>query len=432
MKATNLSDASESVTYAEAVQRGLGRKRGLFFPDAVPPLGDPSVLLEMSQVERATHVLGAWVGDELDAHTLRGICTRAFPFPAPLVQVDETTWALELFHGPTLAFKDFGARFMAQCLGAFRAARSSAAEGRTTILTATSGDTGAAVAHAFYRVPGIDCVVLYPKGRISRLQEQLFCTLGENVTTVAVEGTFDDCQTLVKQAFDSDAVRARLGLTSANSINLARLLAQVTYYVEAWAQLPSAAREASPLISVPSGNFGNLTAGLFAKAMGLPLSDFCAATNANDTVPRYLSEGTWTPRATVPTSSNAMDVSHPSNWIRVETLHARQGWPLASLRAGAVSDDASADALRRLHAMGYLCEPHGAIGYEVLHHAREPGRPGVFLCTAHPAKFKESVDATLGLDIPLPPALAERESMPNLSTTIEAEFDALSAVLDSL
>ena len=423
MISTNLSDSTERVTFGEAVRRGLGRKRGLFFPDAVPSLGDPQALLEMTQVERAAHILGAWVGDELGHDTVLGICARAFTFPAPLVQVDEQTWALELFHGPTLAFKDFGARFMAQCLAELRG------DAPTTILTATSGDTGAAVAHAFYKVPGIECVVLYPKGRISRLQEQLFCTLGENVTTVAVEGTFDDCQALVKQAFDDDTLRSARGLTSANSINVARLLAQITYYAEAWAQLPQEAREASPLVCVPSGNFGNLTAGLFARAMGLPLTDFCAATNANDTVPRYLASGVWAPHATVPTTANAMDVSHPSNWVRVETLHTRQGWPLASLRAGAIGDDLTADALRRLHAQGYLCEPHGAIGYEVLRHTRESGRPGVFLCTAHPAKFKESVDAALGLDIPLPPALAEREHMENLSLTVPAELSALRGIL---
>lgn len=425
MRATNLSDPTETVSFATAIRRGLGRNRGLYLPDAIPRLANVKGLLIRDSHGRAVDVLDALIGDEIPRDALDGIVRRAFTWDTPLVPVTDRICALELYWGPTLAFKDYGARFMAEALAHLHGGE------RVTILTATSGDTGAAVAHAFHGASGIDCVVLYPKGRISRLQEQLFCTLGGNVHTVAVDGTFDDCQALVKQAFDDDALRARHGLNSANSINLARLVAQVTYYFEAAARLPLDARERA-VYCVPSGNFGDLTAGLVARAMGLPARRFVTATNTNDTVPRYLATGRWEPRATIQTLSNAMDVSVPSNWPRVEALMERQGWATETLGRGVVTDAATEAAIRRLHALGYLSEPHGAVAFDVLERELGDGEVGVFLCTAHPAKFKETVDRVLGMDLPLPSALAERAELPLLSASIPPQFDAVQAVLDSL
>ena len=276
MQLYNIKDHSEVVSFAQAVRQGLGRDQGLFFPAEIKKLPDVDQLLKMPLVERSEKVLRNFLGDELP--DLAGILSRAFTFPAPLVKVSENTYALELFHGPTLAFKDFGGRFMAQALQAVSNGQ------HITILTATSGDTGAAVAHAFYGLKGIDVVILYPKGKISNLQEKLFCTLGGNIRTVAINGTFDDCQALVKKAFDDEELRKAIGLNSANSINISRLLAQVCYYFEAVAQLPEDKRD-NVVFSVPSGNFGDVTAGLLAKACGLPVKRFVIATNANDTVP---------------------------------------------------------------------------------------------------------------------------------------------------
>ncbi len=425
MRASNLSDPSEQVSFATAIRKGLGRDRGLYFPDAIPKLQDVRGLLVADPHTRAVAVLDALVGDEIPTDALRGIVTRAFTWDTPLVPVTDRICALELYWGPTLAFKDYGARFMAEALAHLHGGE------RVTILTATSGDTGAAVAHAFAGAPGIDCVVLYPQGRISRLQEQLFCTIGGNVHTVAVDGTFDDCQALVKQAFDDPALRARHGLNSANSINLARLVAQVTYFFEAAARLPFDARERA-VYCVPSGNFGDLTAGLMARAMGLPARRFITATNANDTVPRYLATGTWEPRDTVQTLSNAMDVSVPSNWPRVQALMRTQGWALDDLGRGVVSDAATEDAIRRLHGLGYLSEPHGAVAFAVLERELTDGEVGVFLCTAHPAKFKETVDRVLGMELPLPPALAARAELPLLSQRIAPRLAEVLAVLEAL
>ena len=281
---------------------------------------------------------------------------------------------------------------MAQCLAQFKD------DGKITILTATSGDTGAAVAHAFYGMENINVVVLYPKGKISPLQEKLFCTLGGNITTVAVEGTFDDCQAMVKQAFDDQELKETIGLNSANSINISRLVAQICYYFEAFAQLNEQQRK-NLVVSVPSGNFGDLTAGLLAKALGLPIKRFIAATNENDTVPRYLAEGTWSPKETIATLSNAMDVSQPNNWPRIEELFKVKGWSLSELGYGKLSDAETKVVLTDLDKLGYLCEPHGAIAYSELTKQLKEDETGLFLCTAHPAKFKESVESILGKSI---------------------------------
>ncbi|EJL6999205.1 threonine synthase [Vibrio cholerae] len=422
MKLYNIKENDEQVSFGQAVRQGLGHNQGLFFPAQLPKFDDIDALLAEDFVSRSSKILSALIGDELPADKIRAMVDSAFQFAAPIAKVKEGVYALELFHGPTLAFKDFGGRFMAQSLAAVSNG------GKITILTATSGDTGAAVAHAFYGMPDINVVILYPKGKISPLQEKLFCTLGKNIHTVAINGDFDACQALVKQAFDDAELRQQIGLNSANSINISRLMAQICYYFEAAAQMSKAERE-NLVISVPSGNFGNLTAGLLAKALGLPVKRFIAATNANDTVPRYLETGRWEPKPTVATTSNAMDVSQPNNWPRIEELCQRMGWGLETLGKGAVSDEESAQAVQELYDLGYLCEPHGSIAYRVLEEQRQPQETGLFLCTAHPAKFKEVVDEILGTDIALPAPLAKHAVMELLSQELNADFAALRALL---
>ncbi|MGF1708515.1 threonine synthase [Enterovibrio baiacu] len=422
MKLYNIKENDEQVSFGQAVKQGLGRNQGLFFPSELPAFDDVDALLEKDFVSRSTDILSAFIGDELPQETVRSMVENAFQFPAKVEKVTDSVSALELFHGPTLAFKDFGGRFMAQSLAAVSDG------GKVTILTATSGDTGAAVAHAFYGMENINVVILYPKGKISPLQEKLFCTLGGNIHTVAVNGTFDDCQAMVKQSFDDAELRQAIGLNSANSINISRLMAQICYYFEAASQLTPAQRE-NLVISVPSGNFGNLTAGLLAKAIGLPIKRFIAATNVNDTVPRYLKTGEWTPTPTIPTLSNAMDVSQPNNWPRIEELCQRKGWGLNELASGAVTDEETAETLKAMFDAGYLCEPHGAIAYRLLEEQLQDGEYGLFLCTAHPAKFKESVDDILGQDIPLPGPLAKHAVMELLSAERDADFAQIRAYL---
>ena len=422
MNLYNIKHPEEQVNFAQAVRQGLGKDQGLFFPENIPHLSNIDELLALPLVERSQKILGALIGEEIPQAQLEQMVRNAFTFPAPIVQVEDNIYALELFHGPTLAFKDFGGRFMAQALATVRG------DGKITILTATSGDTGAAVAHAFYGLENIDVVILYPKGKISPLQEKLFCTLGGNIRTIAINADFDACQALVKQAFDDAELRQAIGLNSANSINISRLLAQVCYYFEAVAQLSKEQRE-NLVVSVPSGNFGNLTAGLIAKTLGLPIKRFIAATNANDTVPRYLHSGNWSPNATVATLSNAMDVSRPNNWPRVEELFKRNGWALSELHSAAISDAQTEDTLRAMNQLGYLCEPHGAVAYEVLKQDLQADEIGLFLCTAHPAKFKESVERILDLTLPLPEALDKHNKLPLLSDEMENDFAQLKAYL---
>ncbi|EGU61886.1 threonine synthase [Vibrio nigripulchritudo ATCC 27043] len=422
MKLYNIKENDEQVSFGQAVRQGLGRNQGLFFPSELPKFEDVDALLAEDFVTRSGKILSAFIGEELSPEQVNQLVDAAFQFPAPIKQVKDGVYALELFHGPTLAFKDFGGRFMAQSLAAVSDG------GKITILTATSGDTGAAVAHAFYGMENINVVILYPKGKISPMQEKLFCTLGKNIHTVAINADFDACQSLVKHAFDDAALREEIGLNSANSINISRLMAQICYYFEAAAQMSKEERE-NLVVSVPSGNFGNLTAGLLAKAIGLPIKRFVAATNANDTVPRYLETGKWDPKPTVATTSNAMDVSQPNNWPRIEELCQIKGWGLDTLGKGAVTDEQSAESVRDLNGLGYLCEPHGAIAYRVLDEQLQEGETGLFLCTAHPAKFKEVVDEILETDIDVPGPLAKHAAMELLSEELDNDFDALKAVL---
>lgn len=417
----NIRDDSQRVSFPEAVRLGIGRDQGLFLPEHVEMIADMADLLDMPFAQRSALVLSRLVGSEVLPEDIQQMAHAAFNFPVPLVEVQKGVYALELFHGTSLAFKDFGARFMAQCLGRFHDG------GPMTILTATSGDTGAAVAQAFFGQPGVDVVVLYPKGRVTPLQEKLFCTLGGNVRTFAIEGDFDACQAMVKQAFlDEDLVNT-LGLNSANSINIARLLAQVCYYFEAVSQLPMGTE---PVFSVPSGNFGNVTAGLIACALGLPVRRMIAATNANDTVPRFLANGQWDPNPTVATMTNAMDISQPNNFPRVLALGERHGVDLKQLLRSVSLDDAQTEqSMSALHAAGYVADPHSALGWQALADQLEEGETGLFLCTAHPAKFREEVERVLGIAVELPESLAQVADKPVLSQTLPPDMEALRPLL---
>ena len=424
MQLFNLKDNSDTVNFCEAVQKGLGKHQGLYFPDKIAPLDNIEDVLQLSFPERSALILRHLIGDDIPEQALKDIVQQAFAFGAPLAHVTEQIYCLELFHGPTLAFKDFGGRFMAQCLSYM----TQDSQEPITILTATSGDTGAAVAHAFHGIDNINVVILYPKGKISQLQEKLFTTLGGNIHTVAVESDFDACQQLVKSAFDDPEVRDGLHLNSANSINISRLLAQVCYYFEAIAQLPTELH-GKVVCSVPSGNFGNLTAGLIAKTLGLPIKRFIASTNSNDTVPRYWQSGDWAPNATVATMSNAMDVSQPNNWPRIEALFEQGYLQKEVLSAEAIDEEYTQVAMKRLQSEGYVSEPHAAIAYKALRKQLQDDEVGIFLGTAHPAKFRETVENVLGQPISLPQPLVDCAGKEGLSVEKDASYETLKAHL---
>ena len=424
MQLVNIRHPEDRVSFRQAVLQGLGRNQGLYFPEKFEPLPDVPALLSEDFVSRSAEILHHLIGDELSRPEVQEMVSSAFNFPVEVPALDSRVRALELFHGPSLAFKDFGARFMAQCLSAFHDG------GPMTILTATSGDTGAAVAHAYYRQPGIKVVVLYPEGKITPLQEKLFCTLGENIHTIAVDSDFDTCQQMVKQCFEDQELKRDLGLNSANSINIARLVAQVCYYFEAAASVSDIRNTA---FCVPSGNFGNVTAGLIARAIGLPYKRIIAATNVNDTVPRFLASGQWDPKPTVTTISNAMDVSLPNNFPRVQELGDRHGLPLASMLSSISLDDAKTQAaMRELYSRGYLADPHSALAWAALDHGLGEDEEGVFLCTAHPAKFLEVIEETLDIIVPLPRELEEVRDKKVLSSTIAGNLAALKQELSPL
>ena len=421
MKLYNLKHPREQLDFPQAVLQSIGTDGGLFYPAYLPRFEDITEILAEPFVPRSQIILNRLLGDDFDPGVIPLLVERAFGFPVPLVSVNRKIAALELFHGPTLAFKDFGARFMAGVLG--HLVERGDHTGPLTILCATSGDTGAAVAHAFYGMPDIKVVILYPEGRISGLQEKLFCTLGGNICTLAVNGDFDACQSLVKQCFTDDTLTERYGLNSANSINVARLFAQTSYYFEA---LAKAQTRDKVVIAVPSGNFGNLSAGLLAQQMGLPVSAFIAATNANDTVPRYLQSAVWQVNKTIQTRSNSMDVSSPNNWPRVEEcFRLRNSSPARELRYSAISEDQTIAAQKRLYEDGYTAEPHAAVAYAALAKGLRPDETGVFLCTAHPAKFKDSVESALGIEVALPEQLAESAGKASLSIPMAASVDEL-------
>lgn len=418
MQWSNLKHPEQRLEFKQAVLLGLGQDRGLFFPEKMPVFEDIDALLDMSFIPRCVEILAPLVEPSLSRDELHSMLTAAFNFSLPLAKVTEDRYSLELFHGPTLAFKDFGARFMAQCLAKF------SDEQALTILTATSGDTGAAVAHAFYGLQNVNVVILYPKQKISVLQEKMFCTLGDNIHTFAVDGDFDACQELVKQTFEDTEFKREVGLNSANSINVSRLVAQICYYFEAMAQLPKDKRSQA-VFSVPCGNFGNLTAGMMAKAMGLPIKRFVAATNINDTVPRYLKSGQWKVEKTQASLSNAMDVSDPNNWPRIEAILER-GWVASdALSAVSIDEQATHLGLKQMFSFDYLSEPHAAVAWKALKHLLFADEVGVFLATAHPAKFKDAVENLLGEVIAMPKALADVAHKENLSKNLTPSVNAL-------
>jgi len=417
--------ASPAVPFIDALFAGTAPDGGLYMPERLDPLS-PSQLDAIRAANGNIVDIGSIVGahllrDEISASDLNALVRDALDFPIPLVQVTDNVWALELFHGPTMAFKDVGARVQARLLHHFT-------DGTPlTILVATSGDTGSAVAQAFHGVPDTRVVVLYPEGKVTDVQEAQMASLGDNIIAVAVHGTFDDCQRLVKEAFADDDLRTHVWLTPANSINLGRLLPQVFYY------FVLAAME-RPTVSVPSGNFGNLTAGLIAKRIGLSVERFVAATNANDVVPQYLASGEYKPRASVKTVANAMDVGAPSNFERMRAMYGDNFEALRCDIVGAAFDDATvvAEIGTVYRRYGYLLDPHAAIAWLGLQATRSAGdrrSPGVFLATAHPAKFREVVEPAIGEVIPLPLVLAEAITRPRHSERLSVDYVALKSLL---
>ena len=391
----------------KAVVQGLAEDRGLYMPERIVPLSSDFLahLSDYSFQEIACQVADCFFGEDVPQEELHALVCDTLSFDVPLVEVAPRIYSLELFHGPTLAFKDVGARFMARLLGHF--IRRSGSDELVNVLVATSGDTGSAVANGFLGVPGIHVYVLYPKGKVSPIQECQFTTLGQNITALEVDGVFDDCQALVKSAFMDAELSAHMRLTSANSINVARFLPQAFYYFYAYAQMKKKGLADQLVVCVPSGNFGNICSALFGKKMGLPIKRFIAANNANDIFFKYLQTGKYEPKPSVQTIANAMDVGDPSNFARVYDLYGKSHEAICADISGATyTDEQIAKTIKEVKAeTGYVCDPHGACGYRALKEGLQAGEVGVFLETAHPAKFKDTVDRILGADIEIPAKL---------------------------
>ena len=393
-------------TLEKAVVKGLAEDKGLYMPENIKPLPQSFFdnIENLSFQEIAYTVADAFFGEDVDAESLKKIVYDTLAFDVPAVKVTDTIYSLELFHGPTLAFKDVGARFMARLLQYFLKKEG---KGQVNVLVATSGDTGSAVANGFLGVDGIHVYVLYPKGKVSPIQECQFTTLGQNITAIEVDGVFDDCQALVKSAFMDADLNAHMKLTSANSINVARFLPQSFYYFYAYAQMKKIGKADQLVACVPSGNFGNICSALFGKKMGLPIKRFIAANNANDIFYKYLQTGEYNPKPSVLTIANAMDVGDPSNFARIYDLYKKDHKAICADISGATYTDAQiAETIKQVKAeTGYVCDPHGACGYRALAEGLKAGEVGFFLETAHPAKFKDTVDKILGEDIDIPAKL---------------------------
>lgn len=421
----SLNKQSPAVSFRDAVLKGQAPDKGLYFPERIAKI--PKEIIQhpdrFTDAEIAFSIIKPYVGDDIPGDILFRIVEETTNFPVPLVQVNEHMWSLELFHGPTLAFKDTGARFMSRCLGYFAKEKSE----RITVLAATSGDTGGAVADGFYGVEGIDVVILYPSGKVSAVQEKQLTTHGNNIYALEVKGSFDDCQQMVKQAFADEELNKKMFLTSANSINVARWLSQQFYYLMAWKQWPD--KSNPPVISVPSGNFGNICAGILAHISGMPVTHFIAACNANDVVPGYLQTGKYTPKKAVATLSNAMDIGNPSNFVRVlELFHNEYGLLKEKISSCSVNDELTITTMQAAYRNDkYLCDPHGAIGYWALlqHLTQHPGQKGYFIETAHPVKFIETVEQALGLATEIPEGIKELLKKEKRSLVVEAEYEAL-------
>jgi threonine synthase len=427
MQYYSTNNKTQSVSLQEAVIRGLAADKGLFMPVQIKRF-EPTFfenIQHLSFQEIAFEVANMFFGEDIESSKLKEIVYDTLQFDCPVVKVTDSIYSLELFHGPTLAFKDVGARFMARLLNYFLGKT----EQQVNVLVATSGDTGSAVANGFLGVEGIHVYVLYPKGKVSKIQESQFTTLGKNITAIEIDGNFDDCQHLVKTAFLDAELNERLVLTSANSINVARFLPQAFYYFNAYARLKeSGALDGKELVvSVPSGNFGNLTAGLFAKEMGLPVKQFIAANNANDVVFEYLETGVYNPRPSVETIANAMDVGAPSNFARVLDMYQYSHKTIAEIIKGfRYTDDEIRQVVKNVFSKtGYLCDPHGACGFQALNEYLKENQIGVFLETAHPAKFKETVDELIGADnLKLPERLAQFMKGQKKSVELGKEFES--------
>ena len=403
----------------KAVVKGLAEDKGLYMPEKIQKL--PQAFFDeidkMTFQEIAYTVASAFFGEDVDLDALKDIVYDTLQFDCPVVQVKDSIYTLELFHGPTLAFKDVGARFMARLLQYF--IRMEGQKEEVNVLVATSGDTGSAVANGFLGVDGIHVYVLYPKGKVSPIQECQFTTLGKNITAIEVDGVFDDCQALVKNAFMDIELNQHMKLTSANSINVARFLPQAFYYFNAYARMKTLGKADNLVMCVPSGNFGNICAALFGHEMGLPVKRFIAANNANDIFFNYLQTGKYEPKPSKQTLANAMDVGDPSNFARIYDLYGKSHERITSLISGATySDEQIRQTMKQCYEeTGYILDPHGACGYQALEDGLKEGEVGVFCETAHPAKFKEKVDDILGIDVEIPDRLAafmkgEKQSVP--------------------
>ena len=426
MKFYSTNKQSEAVSFKEAVIKSLPTDKGLYFPEEVPELD--YLFLETldyySLPEIGMEVLRQFTKEDIPEQKLNEILHEALDFEIPVKEVEKNIHTLELFHGPTYAFKDVGARFLARCLGYFNETENK----EVTILVATSGDTGGAVASGFHNVPGVNVVILYPSGKVSDLQEKQLTTLGGNITALEVEGDFDACQAMVKQAFLDSDINSKLNLSSANSINIARWLPQSIYFFQAYKQLKDAKKL---VVAVPSGNYGNITAGMLAKKMGLDIHRFIAASNANDTVPRYLKDGNYEVKPTVPTLSNAMDVSDPSNHPRMLELHEQNFKDIIKHTQGFTLDDQQTlDVMKSCYASNqYILDPHGAIGYQALKEKLEKKETGVFLETAHYSKFLSTVEQALDQKMELPDFVSDLMTKEKVATKIGNSYDEFKAFL---
>ena len=423
MRLYSTKNTSSFVDLGEAIMKGLPDDNGLFMPEYFPKLSEQFIknLKDYTFQEIAFEVSKTLFQGAIPENDLKEIIDNSINFPAPLQLLNEQTHILELFHGPSLAFKDFGARFMAQIMSYFNRGN----DNELVILVATSGDTGGAVASGFYKTPGTKVVILYPKGKVSMLQEKQLTTLGHNISALEVEGTFDDCQALVKQAFLDKELNAQIRLTSANSINIARLIPQSFYYYEAFKQLNDYINPVA--FVVPSGNYGNITAGLIAQKMGLPISHFVAASNANDIVPHYLCTGNYNPRPSVRTLSNAMDVGNPSNFARMQDLFGFTWNNMSENISGySINDEATKLGIKEVfEKYNYIIDPHGAVGYLAFkaYQKSHPNTKGIILETAHPSKFIDSVEEVIGQKIDIPERLAILADKKKESTLMNTEFE---------
>ncbi len=421
MKFYNINDKRETVSFKQAVLQGAASGKGLFFPSVIPKLSESFFkhIDEYNLHQIASDVLREYVSEDFSLDQLNDICKSAFNFPIPLTEIEPSLYALELYHGPSLAFKDVGARFLSEVFKKI----ASELNQKITVLVATSGDTGSAVAQSFYNVDGVDVVLLYPSGKVSKLQEKTLTTLGGNITALEVDGAFDDCQRLVKQAFNDEDVKSGKKLTSANSINVGRFLPQTIYYFWAWRQLPQKERE-NLVISVPGGNYGNLSAGLLANRMGLPVKRFVASSNINRVFPDYLESGEYKPRPAVRTLSNAMDVGNPSNFVRITELFHQDIDSLKKIvKSHVVTDEQTLEAISSVYSdSNYLLDPHGAVGYLGCKAHLKPGEAGIFVETAHPGKFRDSVEQAINETIDLPEYLNKVQKKEKQAIKISADY----------